>query len=127
RDRRRELDGAEGRLLHQPRRARRMRIRGRAAGEGGGRGADAGRFDAPVRPRPAEPQHPYRADLSADRNRGTRGRRRCPECPAGDYDVTAEREDTMTITGPSPGGVRLTLPTPERNIAVDAYRGFVML
>ena len=33
----------------------------------------------------------------------------------------------MTITGPSPGGVRLTLPTPERNIAVDAYRGFVML
>lgn len=33
----------------------------------------------------------------------------------------------MTIVGPSPDGGRLTLPTPERNIAVDAYRGFVML
>ncbi len=32
----------------------------------------------------------------------------------------------MTTAGASPG-VRLTLPTPERNIAVDAYRGFVML
>jgi predicted acyltransferase len=32
----------------------------------------------------------------------------------------------MTIAGPPPG-VPLTLPTPERNIAVDAYRGFVML
>ena len=62
----RVVDRAQGRLLHQPRRAARHRPSHRRAGQGCGYRGDRGGSVVPVPKRPGRQEHPHRADLLVD-------------------------------------------------------------